>query len=242
VTPFLTPDQQLALDKWNTNYGTELTKLDNADTGALTTMTNGIGSDELKNAEDTDATNQSMGARGLFQSSIRATALNDLAATLTQQENLLRTNYHATLIDDQTARDNLNTTNSVEQNYYSGLAVQNAQSIPPNTQPSPTPTTGASNNGNQGHAGAAPSQGTHNNAPRNGVRNVPSNQDIAFARAGQDIVKQLDARGANIKPVGVAKAAYNIANGGKGPMSPMGRAASMRIGPPGLNVGRGVRA
>ena len=134
VQPFLTPAQQLALGKWNNTYGSELIKLGNTDTQALAKFTDTYNSDVLKNAQTGDVTNQAMAARGLGQSSIRDNALNDLAATLASQYNILHTNYQTTLMNDATARNTLAGDNATEQTFYNGLAIENAQSIPPAVQ------------------------------------------------------------------------------------------------------------
>lgn len=151
VSPFLTPAQQMALTNWNTKYGTELAKLSNADINAYAKMGLSQSADETKNVQQVDATNQNMAARGMFQSSIRDGALNDLASTLAQQENLLRANYHTTLLNDQTSRENLAGENVGEQTYYNSLAVGNAQAIPPDTTMQ-----GATSPGSAGAASAPP--------------------------------------------------------------------------------------
>ena len=148
VQPFLTPAQQLALNGWNTRYGTELANLQQADVSGLARFTQTISADTLRNTQATDITNQNMAARGLFESSIRDGALNDLATTLATQENLATTNYHAILLHDQTNRNALAGQNAAQQAYYDALAVQNAQNQPPDVNPSGTPgSTGGQNTG-----------------------------------------------------------------------------------------------
>lgn len=141
VVPFLTPAQQLALNNWNTRYGDSLAKLNASDQNALATFNLSNSANQLKAATSSNTTNQNMAARGMFQSSIRDTALNDIATTLANQYNVLHTRYQATLLNDATSRGELQGQNAGQQLYYNDLAVQNAQSVPPNTTPTTTTTT-----------------------------------------------------------------------------------------------------
>jgi hypothetical protein len=131
VQPFLTPAQQAALTSWNTKYANDLATYTQNDTNAWANYNTTNATDILKNAQNQDLTNQSMGARGMFQSSIRDNALNDLAVTLAQQQNILQTTRDATLFRDQTARSTLGGENAAQQSSYNGLAVTNAQGIVP---------------------------------------------------------------------------------------------------------------
>jgi len=135
VQPFLTPAQQKALDDWNTRYGNNQLSLNQADKDAAANYATGLQNDELTNAQNVDMTNQNAAARGIFQSSIRDNALNDLATTLAQQENILQTTRDTTLFNDQISRGNATADNAANQAYFSGLAVTNAQGVTPTTAP-----------------------------------------------------------------------------------------------------------
>lgn len=163
VAPFLTPAQQEALSKWNTTFGNEIAKYapgtGTADEDALAKFTNTWSADQFRNANAQDTTYQSMAARGLGQSSIRQNALNDLAATLTQQYNVLDAAYKTTMQNDALAYDNAQGTNNTTQLMYNSLAIQNAQGVAPNTQGTTQTTSQFVTNPAQ--SGAQPQQPIH---------------------------------------------------------------------------------
>ena len=131
--PFLTPAQQKALDDWNTSYGERLNALKAADATAQAKWTSQTGAENLKFATSEDMTNQAMGARGIFQSSIRMNALNDLAVSHAVAINTINTNRDTAINNDQITRQDLAGQDAANQGYYQGLAVENAQNTPPVT-------------------------------------------------------------------------------------------------------------
>lgn len=155
VAPFLTPAQQAALSRWNETYGASMAKLDEADALALTKFNTTYAADTAKNTQEQNMTDQTMAARGLFQSSIRENALNDLAGTLAMQYNTLHTAYQTTLMNDATARGTLQGEDATNQLMYGELGVQNAQGVAPNTTPTTTTTRVPIPNTNASNAAAA---------------------------------------------------------------------------------------
>jgi hypothetical protein len=126
VAPFLTPAQQRALSAYDEKYGIRLGGL-TGKLGAATTKTQ----DSLYQAQRahdirSDNTNQVMAARGLFQSSIRAGALNDLDANLTIRQNLLNTNLRNLALQTNSEIGQMATDYAVTHNTYNDAAVQNA--------------------------------------------------------------------------------------------------------------------
>lgn len=140
AAPFLTPAQQNALDNWNAQYGGDLLNLNQADTDAWNTFNQSEADLNLKTAQSQQAANENAAARGVFQSSIHDNALNDIAVTSAMQDNILRTNRDSTLSHDTTSRQTLGGENTNNQNYYAGLAITNAQNVPPDTSTTITPT------------------------------------------------------------------------------------------------------
>lgn len=134
--PFLTDAQKANLADWNTKYADDLAQLGQNDTLAQDKYNQGVATDTLANENNTDMANQSMAARGLFQSSIRDNALNDLNVTLAQQKIAMQTARDAALFTDQNQRNTLGAQNTAEQMTYNTDAIANAQAV------TPTPTVG----------------------------------------------------------------------------------------------------
>lgn len=143
--PFLTPQQNAALTNWNTKYANAIAELGYADTAARTKYNETVAADTLKNSQSVDMTNQAMGARGMFRSSIRQNALNDLSATLAMQTNLAGTARDATLFHDQGQRNVLAGEDSATQGEYQGLSVENAQLADQALPPAPPTAPGGAN-------------------------------------------------------------------------------------------------
>ncbi|MGZ6570471.1 MAG: hypothetical protein ACXVHB_05920 [Solirubrobacteraceae bacterium] len=155
VQPFLTPVQQSALTAWNTKYAGALADLGQSDTDVWAKFDSSMATDQLKYAQNADMTNQSMAARGMFQSSIRDNALNDLGSTLAQQQNILKTNRDSALFHNQTQRGVLAGQDAAEQANYQGLEVTNAQGVPPDTNAPAAPAAPAQQPAVQTHATVA---------------------------------------------------------------------------------------
>lgn len=196
VSPYLTPAQQLALGNWNTTYGEDIANLGLSDSNALTKYNVGMAADTLKNAETVDATNQAEAARGMFQSSIRAGALNDLAATLAQQTNVLQTNYNTSMLKDQSSRVALSGKNSYEQTYYNELGVGNAQSI----TPAVTPTTGTGTTGTGAAGATTPGQPAVSTAPGTTAAEHANTPQVSNYTAATPTTRAATARIAAPKP------------------------------------------
>lgn len=135
IQPFLTDAQKAGLSAWNTRYGDEIAQLGENDKLAQDTYTQSLATDTLRNAQNTDMTNQAMAARGMFTSSIRDNALNDLNVTLAQQKLALGTARDATLFTDQNQRNTLGAENTAQQAIYNTDAVTNAQGVTPTVPP-----------------------------------------------------------------------------------------------------------
>lgn len=102
--PTLTPDQIKALNDAGLALLNTFAGLQSADTAALGNYNNIIQSNNHGAAVNSDTTNENMSGRGLGFSSIRDGALNDIASTLAQNNNIALTNYQTTLRNDQQAR------------------------------------------------------------------------------------------------------------------------------------------
>lgn len=131
ATPFLTGPQQAGQIKYDTTYGYNVAAL-NRKLGDATATTN----QNLANSQRThdlgyNTTNQNTAARGLFQSSIRGTDLNDLDTAMTMRNNILNTNLARMNIDTQSQLAKLGTDYATTHNLYNTMAVSNAQGIPP---------------------------------------------------------------------------------------------------------------
>lgn len=156
VAPFLTPAQQGALTAWNSKFGGALAALDLGDKNALAKQIADTGTENFKYAQNQDMTNQDMAARGMINSGIRSTALSDLAVTHAAALNVINTNYNTTIQSDQIQRTTLEGENSGEQVMYGGLAVENAQAVPPTVPAPPPPNSAAATSSTLPHAHVAP--------------------------------------------------------------------------------------
>ena len=131
AAPFLTPAQQIAYNAAYGKYGAMIGKL-NQGMGNETTLTNQKLA-QAQVAHDTSSANdaQNTAARGVFDSSIRATDLNDIDTTLA----LARNNLNTALWNYNTQYNaNVNEANNSwanEQGVYNQMAVSNAQGVTP---------------------------------------------------------------------------------------------------------------
>jgi hypothetical protein len=230
VAPFLTAAQADALTKWNTTYGGDLAQLTQNDTDAWTTYNTGVKNDTLTNQKDVNLTSQSMAARGLAQSSIRQGALNDLAVTLATQLNVLQTNRNTTLSKDATSRETLGGENAAEQDMYwgpGGYAVQNAQSVQPDTTQSTVTST------TPGTSAPAPTHPSTTPAP--GVSSTPTltqPHTPSLAAAGAALTaKSAATRLTQPKPPAV-KSTWSSPIKGAGAFNQLGNVAIGKVGAP----------
>lgn len=187
VAPFLTPDQQQQMNDAWVNYQTAR----NAATGnievARANYYNGQQQAGQQHLVNSAKTNEAMAARGLFESSIRAGALNDIDATLAMQQNLLRTQWNTTYLknmQDIGIQDvgwgNRTGISDVQQ-------VQNAAGQTPVLPDKPLPVNGLQTAGNQvGAAGSTESaaQGEATGKTKNTVADAGFLQAQAQQRAG----------------------------------------------------------
>lgn len=175
-SPFLTPAQQAALDKYNATYRT---KIGNVNPDALKGLTAdqitqalingggtfgqalsqgeanytaGLGNAQHVHDISADNANQMMAARGLFQSSIRDGDLNDIDATLATRNAALKTAWTSLQTRIGTQFNTSTTDLGYTDQYYHGLAVQNAQAADTGI---PTSTGGAPGSGTGSTSGAA---------------------------------------------------------------------------------------
>ena len=225
IAPFLTAAQGDALAKWNVTYAGDLANLTNDDTKAMGTYNSGVNTDTFKNSENVDTANQDAAARGMFQSSIRQGALNDLAVTLASQLNVLQTNRDTSLSADQTQRTTLGGEDAATQTEYwgpGGLAVANAQAVPPDTAQSTTSATTPGTSAPGAAHNASTSAPTSTLAP--GVSSagaaLTAPHTPSLAAAGSALISHAAAlRAANPKPAAMAKPpgknanGYNLSNG-----------------------------
>lgn len=155
VLPFLTPDQQGALNNaWsNYYYGT------NADNQRIGDANVDYGNTITQNAKvarvNTAAENNAAAARGLFESSIRDGALNDIAATQANNNNIALTNLHRLVGSLQADIGRLTTNWGIAQGTAAGEGVANAQAVTPTpsttTTPNPNSQTPVSSSPNAGY-------------------------------------------------------------------------------------------
>jgi hypothetical protein len=145
VQPFLTPTQQAALDKIDSNYGFTFSADQRKIADATTTTNTGLFNSQVTHDTATSNANQAMAARGLFQSSIRDSELNDLDTAMTARNNLLNTNLNRLALDTNAAMGHLTSNWVDDHNMYNAMAVTNAQAqvpvLPPPvvTPPAPKP-------------------------------------------------------------------------------------------------------
>ena len=160
TTPFLTPDQQNALNSLFFDTGNQLSALGAADTNALVAAIQQIGDPrkfdptdkgtDLSNAVNKEAAVNRVGAtdaaiaRGLFQSSIRDADLADIEATRQMRRNFFRDQYNSVIKANEASRkaitDYLKTAvgagynptdpNSQLGGTYGSMAIQNAKDNP----------------------------------------------------------------------------------------------------------------
>lgn len=141
-TPYLTPAQSAAEQKYDTTYGYNVAGLQNKLTTAQNTEGENVANNNLAGAKSNDAANQAMAARGLFESSIRDSDLNDIASTLAMRNNILQTNLGTltTSVNNQIGTDA--TQYGIQHNLFNEDAVANAQSGVPATGNTPGAGTG----------------------------------------------------------------------------------------------------
>ncbi len=142
VAPFLTPVQQASFNAAAAKYAQSRAGLEQQLTDAPINTHTAIQAAQQTAATDTNTTNQSTAARGLFQSSIRDSDLNDIASTLTTRTNLLNTNLATLTTGINGQIGNLDTNWGNTQGLYNANAVVNAQAVAPNVPPA-TPATPA---------------------------------------------------------------------------------------------------
>lgn len=135
VAPFLTAAQQHALDVWNLNYGNRMGAIASGISTADFKQTTGLAAAQLGHDKSTNMANQSTAGRGVFDSSIRANDLADLDLALATKQNLINTAHKTAIANFQRDTTTQGGLNKAEQDYYSGLALSNAQGVPPATPP-----------------------------------------------------------------------------------------------------------
>lgn len=175
--PFLTPAEQAAWQKYQGSYADRIGNI-NPDTlagaapdqitnalinggGTLgqtlsagqSRFTSGIGNAQQAHDINTDMTNQTTAARGLFQSSIRDGDLNDIDATLATRNATLNTAWSSLQTRVGTSYNQAVRDYGTTSDYYSGLGVGNAQASDTGL---PGPSTGTSTTSGAAAAGAAP--------------------------------------------------------------------------------------
>lgn len=126
VNPYLTPDQQAALTNYDYNYSNTINDLNRAFGVDTFNTQQSLASAQKTHDVNTETSNENAAARGLFQSSIRASALNDIDATLTTRSNILNTALSNASISTQAKIAQLGSEYAVEHNLYNTYAVQNA--------------------------------------------------------------------------------------------------------------------
>lgn len=219
VAPFLTPDQQKALSDWNTNFGGDIISLAHSDTQAWSDYDTTTVNNQHTHDVDQEQDNANAAARGVFQSSIRDNALNDLAATLVQQNNIAQTNRDTALFNDQIQRGILTGENTNNENYYNALSVTNAQGVPPDTNTttaagtSPTPSASqAAANGTTSHPGPqsqAIESGAQSRAQTDTSRATTLSNPKPTAGAGSALAQSGNA----LMPPGMTRAGIMSASG-----------------------------
>ncbi len=145
IHPFLTPDQQAALDSFdlNTGYGLAAEQRSIGQTQqslALSQANNALQGQQAQRSHDqnTSMNNQTAGARGIFDSSIHANDLTDINTTLSMRQQSLslalqsaQNNASASMANANAAIARLNTQSGITHNLYSVYGVQNASAQTP---------------------------------------------------------------------------------------------------------------
>lgn len=137
----LTGDQQAAYITAWAKYQNSLTGLGQSTAGAATTRDQNTAAENKGYTANTEAENANMAARGMFSSSIRDGALNDLDATHVMNLNNIGANYQAAINQINSNVGNLNTDWGAEQGLMDWYRIQNSQAATPPTGPAPAPPT-----------------------------------------------------------------------------------------------------
>lgn len=199
VSPFLTADQTAAFNtSWN-NYqnslNTDTTNLGNATVNEAASIKN----DAATALQNGTTENASAAARGLFNSSIRDGALNDIAATQANNDYIAATNL-SQLSDSINANIKLLNDNwGATQTLYNAYAVTNAQGVTPVVPPAAAAATPTATTVNApGLLGAGAAEGVKAITPGAGsAGNAAGNKAVAQQKARQSIGAGLTNAGKN---------------------------------------------
>lgn len=157
ATPYLTPAQQAALNRYDLGNSTAVGAQQRRISDSTFNTNQSLAQNASTRTLDTSNANQSMAARGLFESSIRDGDLNDIDATITMRNNILNTNLGRVITDANSAIGRLNTDYGITHGQYNQLAVENAQAITPDIAPGGTASAPASGTSTGAGAGSRPS-------------------------------------------------------------------------------------
>lgn len=140
VSPFLTPQQTLDQINFDSGIDSQIQALN--DTLRTSTIDTNQALADAQRGHDinTESENESAAARGLFQSSIRASDLNDIDATLATRQNTLNTALQSLTTSTGTNVTRLNTQRGGGDTAFLGMAVQNAQQQTPVLPPASSST------------------------------------------------------------------------------------------------------
>jgi hypothetical protein len=131
AAPFLTSAQQYKLGLFDASIAQKIAAEQARETQGTATTNAQLNAAKQTHDVNTDNTNQSTAARGLFQSSIRDADLNDIDATLAMRNNILNTNLQKLMTDATSAIGGLQTDWATTHNYYNTIAAANAQAQTP---------------------------------------------------------------------------------------------------------------
>lgn len=131
VAPFLTPAQQLDQINFDAGIDGQIQTLGDAIRDAGINTAQGLIDAQKSHDVNTASANETAAARGLFQSSIRSSDLNDIDATLATRQNTLNTALSNLTISNDASIGRLQTQRTTGDNTFLGQAVANAQAQTP---------------------------------------------------------------------------------------------------------------
>jgi len=185
IQPFLSPEQQAALDSFDlsTGYGIASEQRSMNQTQQSLGLSQASNALENQNAQHAAAmntlnANQNAGARGIFDSSIRANDLTDISTTLSQRQQSLSLSLQSAQNNASAAMDNANAAiaranaqSGITHNLYNVYSVQNAAGQTPVL---PTPATAGTPGTPAVYAASVPSYSAPGPGANSVINKTPS--------------------------------------------------------------------
>lgn len=181
VTPFLTPEQQAQWTAYVLNYQGNVGAQNDKLAAAQYTHDTGAATAQHQHDVNQNMVNQSLAARGMFNSGIQLSDMSDLDTALTVRNTALNTALNTVKLAVGRDIGNLNTAYDTTQTEYNEMAVENAQSITPTPGSAPPPGNAAPP---APAASAAPTP-TQNSQQQNASANVQATRNTAASETAQ---------------------------------------------------------